>query len=231
MAQPTSSRPTKGLTARYCVALGLVGVTSVTAFVLLSALIEGQRGSAIEINVSGRQRMLSQRTALFASSLATAESSVERGRLKDELVALIALFRSSNEGLVHGDPKTGLPGDPKPPLSDIYFGETNLYERVRLYAGQLEAVAETPVPTTNSAQLQSILRDAPGLLFDLNRAVKAYETEATARVDFLHRAEGALVLFTLLLLVAEALVIFRPLVNQVRRHVEKIEAQSDALSA
>ncbi len=227
----TASSPTKGLTVRYVTALALVAITSITAFVLLSALIEGQRGSAIEINISGRQRMLSQRTALFASNLATAETKEERTRLKGTLVKLIQLFRDSNEGLVHGDPEVGLPGQPTAPLRDLYFGETNLYQRVQRYADQLSAVAEMPAPTTNSAQLKSILSLAPGLLVDLNRAVKAYEAQATARVDFLHRAEGALVLFTLLLLISEALIIFRPLVAQIRRHLARIHAQSTALAA
>ena len=179
----------------------------------------------------GRQRMLSQRTALFASNLATAETEQERARLRKTLVKLIQLFRDSNEGLVHGNPKLGLPGQPTAPLRSLYFGETNLYQRVQRYADQLTAVAEMPAPTTNAALVKSIMTLAPGLLVDLNRAVKAYEAQATARVDFLHRAEGALVLFTLLLLLCEALIIFRPLVAQIRRHVERINAQANALAA
>ncbi len=225
----SAASASRTLTQRYVLALALIAATSVTAYGVLSTLIEEQRDSALAINVSGRQRMLSQRTALFAVRVATATTAAAREAHRAKLRALTGVLGRANEGLVHGDPSVGLPGDPPPHLRALYFGPTDLYARVERYAHTLRTIADSPSPSLEDPSVANVLADSPRLLADLNRAVSAYEDHANERTDFLHRTEGFLVAFTLLLLFAEAHLIFRPLVGQVRASLERIEAQSEIL--
>ena len=59
----------RALTLRYVVALLLVATLSTAAWLSLDLVIAEQKSTSAIVNVSGRQRMLSQRTALFSSLL------------------------------------------------------------------------------------------------------------------------------------------------------------------
>ena len=63
----------------------LVAFLSTSAYVLLGCVIGVQANNAAVINTSGRQRMLSQRTALFAQELVLAQNRAQRKAARDEL--------------------------------------------------------------------------------------------------------------------------------------------------
>ncbi|NJN78275.1 MAG: hypothetical protein HC803_08050 [Saprospiraceae bacterium] len=50
---------------RYVVALSLIGFVAVGAYLSIKTLIEKQKNTAAILNISGRQRMYSQRVALL----------------------------------------------------------------------------------------------------------------------------------------------------------------------
>jgi|GEM_PF-6526885 len=57
----------RSLTWRYLIALILVAMLATAAWLSLHLVISEQESNAAIVNVSGRQRMLSQRTALFST--------------------------------------------------------------------------------------------------------------------------------------------------------------------
>lgn len=93
----------------------LIAFLSVTACATMHLLIKTGEKSAAVINASGRQRMLSQRTALIGLQQAASSDPAERQRLRKELLKTVNLMEEIHDGLLHGSDCLNLPGNPAPP--------------------------------------------------------------------------------------------------------------------
>ncbi|MEK6567275.1 MAG: type IV pili methyl-accepting chemotaxis transducer N-terminal domain-containing protein, partial [Candidatus Omnitrophota bacterium] len=89
------------LTFRYILALGLLSILSLGSYFILKENIKDQKNSAAIVNVSGRQRMLSQRIALFSLRLISAGDSLEKKTYAGELREAISLMEDSHNSLIH----------------------------------------------------------------------------------------------------------------------------------
>ncbi|MBK9440219.1 MAG: type IV pili methyl-accepting chemotaxis transducer N-terminal domain-containing protein [Comamonadaceae bacterium] len=90
MQSESDASVARSLTWRYAIALALVACLSTAAWLSLHLVVSEQTSTAAVVNVSGRQRMLSQRTALFANLLVNAPVA-ERPAIRDKLQAAIDL--------------------------------------------------------------------------------------------------------------------------------------------
>ena len=211
---------------RYLTALALVGLLSVGAFVALSSVIQTQGHYGTIINVSGRQRMLSQRTALYAQMLASTQNPGEREALAQTLARDTDLMERSHVGLTEGDEELGLPGNPSPAVAALYFGApTDLDAQVREHISRVRSLLAAPESdlTPDNPDLQAILATAPTTLLPaLNDVVTQYEAESSAQVARLKWVEIGVLLATLLTLVLEAVFIFHPMERAIRSSRQKL---------
>ena len=225
----------RSVRARYVTALCLVALLSASAYLLLSRVIGAQAGSAAVINVSGRQRMLSQRTALFAQQLVLARDAATRARVRADLRAAVDLMERSHSGLLYGDDALHLPGRPSGAVAALYHGPLALDAQVRQHVARVRRLLAAPgsALTLANPDLQSILRDAPTrLLRSLNTAVSRYELEANIQIARLQRLEAGVLLVTLLTLLLEGFLIFRPMEREMQRRSQRLlhNARHDALT-
>ncbi len=158
------------MTFRYLLALAVVALLAVGTFGLGQWNLARERDHDTRINVAGRQRMLSQRIALFSHQLTMVDAQA-RATTRAELRDAIDLMERSHEGLISGDADLGLPGNPSAGSRAILFeSPAYLDTQVRAYLATARAVADA-----SSDELPALDRQvaavAPGLLQDLDAAV------------------------------------------------------------
>jgi len=228
------SHLTRGVWLRSITGLLLIALLSSATFFILHHVLSVNQSSGTVVNVSGRQRMLSQRGAFFATRLVTASEPGARQKLREDLTQVAALMRKSHDGLTRGSVELGLPDQMSPAIKALYFeGADPLDRQVLQYLdhirGLLDDAAQAPEASPiglDNAHLQAITAMASGpLLKTLNAAVLQYEKEGAAETQRAILYEKIVYGITLLSLLLEAALIYRPLVNRVRSTTEKLVRQ------
>ena len=220
---------TRGVWLRSITGLLLIAILATANFLILHDVLSINSSAATIVNISGRQRMLSQRAALFATRLVASRDEAERRTLRTELDRVTGLLLSSHEGLTRGSTALGLPATMSATMNTLYFGEPQHLDRqVRDYVEQLRALMRRidQEPGAVPPELRAITAAASGpLLVTLNQAVQQYEKESEAEVARAILYERIVYGVTLLALLLEAALIYRPLVNRVRRATERLVRQ------
>jgi diguanylate cyclase (GGDEF)-like protein/PAS domain S-box-containing protein len=222
----------RALTWRYAVALLLVASLSTAAWLSLHLVISEQKSTAAVVNVSGRQRMLSQRSALFSNLLLNTPKT-EQAAVRSKLTDAIQLMERSHHGLINGDSEMGLPQTMSPTVHTMYFdGPHALDQQVRTYIRIVHELLlqDDDALTAANPQLQYITQNAPNtLVASLDQMVSQYQLEGEASIRSLQNAETVFWGATLLLLVLEAALIFHPFVRHVKAIIGRLQHATEAL--
>lgn len=211
-----------GMTREYVVALSIVAVLALVAAAGLAIVIRTEESAAVAVNVSGRQRMLSQRIVLLSLRLSADPGPAEERRVRGELRGSILLMESSHDRLLRGQ---GAIPAPSPQVLALFHGPNDLDGRIDKFLNRARRIADNPnAPDRNDQDLRFVTRESESaLLVALDRVVAQYELESEEDIGRI----VILVWFTtfalVLVLVAEALWIFRPLVNRVAGQTTQLE--------
>lgn len=223
--------PTRGMTRRYGVALGLVALLSLLAYLSLRQTIATQQTTGAIVNFSGVRRYTSQRVAIFCQRLVAAHDPAERATARQEILATAERLERAHDGLIHGDPQLNLPGDPSPAIRALYFdGPDALDPLVREYIRRARSLAALPDAALreDDPDLRWILDTAPGRLLDLlDRMVFQYQGESEREIARLQHLETGVLVVTLAVLCLEAAFIFRPMVKRVADERAKLIAAEE----
>lgn len=229
---PIGTTTARWMTLRYALALTLIALGTLAGFVMTERVI-GQHERMLEVvNVSGRQRMLSQRTALLVEQLKSATDPAVRADLAKRLDEATGMFEATHRRLSgQAGPEEGPPLGPPPrdlffsgpdPLDPVVSGHIAALRRVIAAA----SAGQPPDP----AEADRITAQALGPLLDrLEKMVALYQEEGEAGFQTLHQLGLAALLITLLILAVEALAIFRPMTRQVRRQFTEILRMAEAI--
>jgi len=192
-------------TKRYIFALSLIALLSTLAYFNLDHLISSQYSNGKLIDISGRQRMLSQQISLHAIYYKT----------KNLKKNIAMMEKNHNELLSYPMPKE---------LKKIYFeSPIMLDKKVKKYLYHAKNFYET----RSGISLTYLLKNSKPLLQDLDKAVSVYVKEAEENTNKLKKVELYIFLLTLLTLFFEALFIFRPANKQIIDDTRIITKQKD----
>lgn len=216
----------------YILALSLIALLSTTAYLTLHKVITEHRAHAELINVSGRQRMLSQRIALFAEKLAQAKGP-ERESIAEQLLPMLTLFEGAHRDLSVGSQSLGMP---IPKVREVYFGPPYYLDRdVRdLVESVRDLLGTTGRKVDGKAEALATVRriTQDKILPKLDLVVQLNQDESERQVGRLHQIEQLVLVLTLLLLLVEALFVFRPMTIRIGRLFQAaIDARERAIRA
>ena len=221
-----TERLIKGLNIRYAALLAVLAALSVGGYLLMDRVIVSGSREAELINLAGRQRMLSQRIQLLANDFAHQvgeHGDLEWGKtLRDELLVVADAMEKTHHFLIHGHPEEGPHGGLSREMQSLYFGPAaNLDADLREFLGHARALAWAPLSAVHddNPHLLAILAVASGALLDtLERAVAVLQGESEAKTDRLRLAHLWLLVTTLAVLAGSVVLLFRPMIEQIRRH-------------
>jgi hypothetical protein len=241
-----SSVATRSLTIRYLFVLVAIATTCLASQLVIQSLLSKSQSHAHVINVAGRQRMLSQRISKVVHQLAAApvppnvvEPSVER--LVDELTQSFRELEEMHVAIREGDEISGIP-----PLA--HSESRRRLDEVEpwmesLVATAVEVAALYRQPQTGDVPAQKVasmvhqvdLAEAQYLL-GMDKVVSLITDFSSDRIRWLIWTERLITCLTLMLLVLEAMFVFRPAVSRIGASIQAlrnalIEARSATKTA
>ena len=207
------------LTQSYIIAFSLLAMWAFFAYETMNSQIREEKKYAELINISGKQRMLSQRTSLLAHLYIETADPRHLDALNESRVTMEAEHRYLMAHL------------PSETMRRFYEeAPERLDESVRGYLALLERF----VGSSQIHLVDGIFDASSALLPVLDRAVKAYEQESDAVTNRLMRVEFYILMGTLLTLLLEALFIIRPVLRRatwnLRELDRRVHEQTEQLS-
>ncbi len=215
---------------RYILALGLIFILVGLSYLVVQNLLHAASDDARLVNMSGRQRMLSQQIVLYAHLHGARPSAISEERLSDA----IDLFEDSHRTL---STRPSL----SPALQALYFGsnasggsDTDLDDMVRGYIQDARTVLDQrrgpqqDQDVSNAmARLEAI---GPGtLLTGLDQVVSTLEKEAEQRAARLSQVHDWIFAASTAVLILEALFIFLPAHRSARSTMRRLQAKNAEL--
>ncbi len=215
---PVSQQFARRLTLLYSVALATVALLSLVGQGLVQQSISRQRDDSTIINIAGRQRMLSQRIAKSALAAVHRDFS-KQGEHIDELRHALAEWVAS-----HGELVGASRGQNSAVVAQLFAG-LEPARKAMVAAGE-KLVWALPVFSDTEREvgglLDTILSTESDFLQRMDAIVSQYELEAQGRIERLRQLELALLCVTLSVLLAEALLVFRPAVRSIRDTLQRL---------
>lgn len=206
-------------------ALGIICVLACFKYFTLVELSRAQEDFATVINKSGRQRMLSQRIALF--SLELSEVKKHKGT-REKLTAALNEFEQNHIDLINGSADARIPQLTDPYILDVYFSEPA--ELDQLVKNYIAAARNILASDTAQENIDYIMQTGPGILLEnLNNIVKLHEENARDNVAKVTRLQRIYLLLTFIILLFEALFLFRPLVERIRNTIQRLQDRQEII--
>ncbi|MEM6415437.1 MAG: EAL domain-containing protein [Pseudomonadota bacterium] len=223
------------LVRRYAIALLLIAALATVKLIATNMNWRTLDSFGEVINLSGRQRTLSQKILLHSEQLNAPDllgNANAQGDLKSVLSEFDAVHKRLTTTNGFGSQSESLPVD----VTSIYFtGDNSLDRKTKSYIANARIVL-----ANNSEQAAAALNDlratAAPLLLDLNAVVHVYEAALNNRLAMIRKLAYIAYGVTLFLLIGEGLLIFRPAhlrikkgFNELQKEIREKEKVNDLL--
>jgi two-component system sensor histidine kinase DegS len=220
------------LTAIYLGALSLIALGNLAAFWIVTQVAGEFADSGPLINISGRQRMLSQKLAKEALLLAGTQNAETAKTLSLELEHTSRHWEGVHKQLLNG---WGQANDDAELRSNTQTLLTAIDRHLKSARDQVLAIRrlgpeERAALDSGSEPIRIILTACDFFLRDMDRAVSIYEKQAQLRVARMKSTETAILVAALALLLLEALLIFRPMFHRIARSFEELQRLNKQLN-
>lgn len=210
----------KTITLQYILALSLIAVLSTIAFYTLHLALKDSKSTAYLVNISGKQRMLSQHIALDTLAIYSSISghiildnnlSSIKQRLLTNADSMLNTHRMFSTGMLPNQQEIKFSHS----VYSMYFGELDILNRVEQYV----ALAKNILETNDNDELKKIIKkityQSEPLLQDLNKIVLQHQKEGEDKLSHMQDMETLIWIITIVVLILEAIIIFQPMVVRI----------------
>lgn len=225
----------KTLTSKYITVLAILTMAIMGSQLFMQKTINDSKTDARIINISGRQRMLSQKITKASLKLSSAKDATQFAEAKSELTKAVQLWSASHEKLQLGS-------------AELDVSQFNESDRLQQLFSAIEphfvAIRRSAVYLINSNydpqagertmklvqhDLERITENEAPFLDLMNQITFEYDRLASNKISFLSKIEYGLLGITLLLIVIEVLLVFLPMFRSSRVKDQKIDELSSIL--
>ncbi len=202
------------LTKRYIPAVMLIAIFIVVTNILNTNAIQSNKEFGKIINISGKQRMLSQKLFVLSSMYFSNQSLSLKKEIEDTLLDVEDSHIYLKTKVFTNE------------LKEIYSAN-NLDKSLKEYLLNFYHLLET----NDKRYIESAKYQSKVILIQLDNAVKEYEKYANSELDKMTNYESILMLLTLSVLLFEILFIFRPAANQIEENSKRLKQLNNQLEA
>jgi len=185
--------------------------------------------SAKVLDVITRQEMLTQRIGLLSQALSGQLTPGQRAAARQRLDRAISLMAESQNALDRGDKGRGVPAIEDPATRRAY---KSLRDPARDFTAHARALAAKPFVTPADADVSYVRAAAQTALLTSFKTLASAQQAARAQDRTLvNRLHIAIVVGTLLVLLAATMLLIQPLLTRLRREVAFVELLQDVAVA
>ena len=212
----------KNLRRWYLFALWTIAITIILSQLLIQYNLKQQLSDSKIINISGKQRMLSQRITKEVLILNFVSDTSQKKEIT-HLRNVLALWVTNQNALENGSDSLAFPKEKSEELSKLYQeikpNFNTIVESVNLFILNLE---QKKSYSDNQNLVQNILKNEGSFLSKMNEIVSQYDKEAHEKVTEQRKTEYFIFGFTLLVLLLEFIFIFKPTNKKIEKLIAKL---------
>jgi two-component system sensor histidine kinase DegS len=213
----------KKLRRLYLFALLTIAVTVALSQILIQYNLKRQLSDSRIINISGKQRMLSQKLAKEVLILNFVTDTTKKNEGIIRINETLSLWKSTHYNLEKGNDSLGFSKEKNTNLTPLFASIKPHFNAIANATTQfLENNKQHKKQKENQKLVQTILENEGDFLLKMNQIVSEYDKEALDKVTLQRKTEYAIFGFTLLVLLLEFLFIFKPTNHKVEKLISKL---------
>lgn len=213
----------KNLRRLYLFALLTIAITVLLSQLLIQYNLNSQLSDSRIINISGKQRMLSQKLAKEILILNFVGDTAKKNNKINSINETLSLWKTTHYNLEKGNDSLGFPKEKSATLSKLFkVIKPNFDSIINATTLFLENKKRDKNESENQKLVQTILENQAIFLSKMDQIVNEYDTEALKKVTLQSKTEYAILAFTLLILLLEFLFIFKPTNKKVEKLISKL---------
>jgi signal transduction histidine kinase len=223
---PTEKPKFEKLGRFYLIALCAIATSIILSQVLVQQFISNQKNDSRVINLSGRQRMLSQRISKTALLLQDDASKEKRSQFLSELEVSLKEWKEVHQGLQVGSGALGIKGGNSRKIIDLFAQIDPPYQKMVNAAENIVRKLNQDIllPAENTFQeTDEIISHEASFLSGMDLIVFQFDEEAKTKVVNLQSIEIFLMTISLGVIFFEIYFVFLPSVRSIRKTIRKLD--------
>ncbi len=221
-----SERPKfEKLVRYYLIALCAIATSIILSQILVQKFISEQKDDSRVVNLSGRQRMLSQQISKYVLLLGDSLSSGKRKEYLTGLKTSLQEWQEVHKGLQFGDSTLDIKGHNSKTVQELFAGIENdhviMVHSAQQIIDKLEQDLALPADSL-SQHIQTVINHEQAFLDGMDNIVFQYDDEAKDKVTNLQSIEIFLLILSLGVISFEIFFIFIPSAKTIRKTFKKL---------